>query len=266
MQQITSSSNSRFRAAVRLREGRQRRRHGKFLADGLRVIQRLVERGLVPDTLFFSADRMLEIETLSKQLPNCRNFMVEIPAAMMAQLAYGQRNSDLVAVFPTPDHSIDQLVLRSAIPLLVILDRIEKPGNIGAIFRTADAAGADGVLLSDCLADPWNPNAIRASSGTMLSIPWAESSAESIANWLTVRNIPIFTTQVDAAVDFWECDWRGPAAIVIGNEADGVRECWRSGSNQTGIRIPMAGIADSLNASITAALCLFEAARQRRVK
>lgn len=261
IQQLTSSSNPYFKSATKLREGRARRKQARFLIDGQREIERAIQCQFQPIELYFTSSNRSFIQSIQPldRLADVRAY--EITDAMMKTLAYGQREDDVVAVCQVPSGSLENLQLLAS-PLIAVLDNIEKPGNIGAIFRTADAVGADAVLLSDCGGDPFNPNAIRASSGTVFSVPFASDSASNIIEYLVARNIRIVTTRVDAHQSHWDCDWSGGIALVIGSEATGISDAWRK-TNMEGIRIPMAGIADSLNASITAAICLYEAARNR---
>jgi TrmH family RNA methyltransferase len=257
-QPITSAANPRLRAAVRLRDSRGRKKQGRFLVDGVRDFSRAVAGGLVPEEIYWDAGH-------DRPPPECLDRFADrifsLPTPLMQTLAYGERASELVGVFPRLSRGLDQLTIGDS-PLIVVLDGIEKPGNIGAVFRTADAVGADAVLLSDCLSDPCNPNAIRSSCGTVFSIPWAADSAVRIHAFLRQRQIRVHATRVDAELLYSACDWTGGVAMVIGNEAEGINDAWRTPETQ-GVRIPMLGIADSLNASITAAVCLYEAVRQR---
>lgn len=253
---ITSAANPRFRAALRLRQGRVRRRERRFLVDGRREIGRAIAAGFELQELYVATG-----SPSAESLGAVPELLVEVPPSLLDQIAYGDRNEGAVAIFATPEMPLNRLRLPEN-PLVVVLDRVEKPGNIGAVFRSADAAGANAVLLSDCAGDLFNPNLIRASLGTVFTTPSAEATATEVRQWLQTRNVRMIATRVDATATLWQTDWRGPAAIVIGSEATGLGDEW-SGEGIVGVRIPMAGVADSLNASVTAAICLFEAARQR---
>jgi TrmH family RNA methyltransferase len=146
---------------------------------------------------------------------------------------------------------------------LVVLDQLEKPGNLGAILRTADAAGVDAVLVADGAGDLYHPNVIRASCGALFALPVGIGSATNVRPWLEANRIRCIATRVDSSMDLWQQDWTGGVALVIGNEAEGLSTAWRE-SHISPVRIPMAGLVDSLNASVAAAVCLFEAVRQRR--
>jgi TrmH family RNA methyltransferase len=145
---------------------------------------------------------------------------------------------------------------------VAVLEKIEKPGNIGAVVRSADAAGVSAVIVADAAGDLYNPNAIRASLGTIFTLPvCAASSAETIA-WLRKQKFKIFAARVDGAMDYAACDFAGPCAFILGNEAEGLSGDWHS-DDITSIRLPMRGAADSLNVSATAAVLFYEALRQR---
>lgn len=184
-----------------------------------------------------------------------------LPPQLMEKLAYGQRSSLMVGQFLTPRHALTDLQLPRE-PLIVVLDRLEKPGNVGAILRSADAAGVDGVVISDGSDDLYHPNVIRASCGAVFHLPIALTASEPLRHWLAERQIRALATRVDAQSSLWETDFRGGVAILIGNEASGLPPSW---DDALGLRIPMQGVTDSLNASVSAAICLFEAVRQRRV-
>lgn len=261
-QTLTSSANPRLRAAIRLRDGRARRKQSRFLIDGAREIERAIECGFIPVEIYYTENHQLEIANWNSNSSLDKTSAFQLTPNLIRSLAYGDRDSDIVAVCNTPHSRLEQLQLPPA-PLIVVLDAIEKPGNIGAIFRTADASGADAVVLADCFGDQFNPNAIRASSGTVFSVPAANASVVETIDFLQQHHVRIVATRVDAVQSHWDCDWNGPVALVIGNEANGIGSAWRT-SDISGIKIPMAGIADSLNASITAAICLYEAARHRR--
>lgn len=256
---ITSAANPRFRAAARLRQGRVRRREGRFLVDGRREIGRAIAAGFELQELYVATG-----SPSAESLGAVPEILIEVPLPLLDQIAYGDRNEGAVAVFTTPALTLDRLRLPEN-PLVVVLDQVEKPGNIGAVFRSADAAGASAVLLSDCAGDLFNPNLIRASLGTVFTTPAAQATAAEVRHWLQDHQLRMLATRVDATATLWETDWRGPAAIVIGSEATGLGEAW-SGEGIVGVRVPMAGVADSLNASVTAAICLFEAARQRTTR
>jgi len=178
-------------------------------------------------------------------------------------MAFGDRSDGLLAVARIPDASLESLAARIPTrPLLVVLESVEKPGNLGAVLRTADGAGVDGLIVADPATDPWNPNAIRASLGTVFSAPLAVTDAGTLRAWLAGRDIRVVAAVVEAPGLYTEADLTGPVAIALGSEAHGLSDAWR-GEDVTAVRIPMLGIADSLNVSATAAILAYEARRQR---
>ena len=171
--------------------------------------------------------------------------------------------SGLVAVAKTPALEIERLQFASKKPLILVLDGIEKPGNLGACLRSAAATGADAVILTNPICDVFNPNAIRASRGCLFSVPLAVATSEEVIRLCSRLQIPVYTARVDGEIDFWRADFRGGAAIVLGNEAAGLQTSWSSSLCKSFV-IPMCDDTDSLNVSISAAVTLYEAVRQRR--
>jgi TrmH family RNA methyltransferase len=161
-----------------------------------------------------------------------------------------------------PPARLEDLVLGDD-PLVAVLERVEKPGNVGAVLRTADAAGVSALIVADPQTDLYNPNTIRASLGTIFTLPVAQATAEETLSWLRSRRLTVFTARVDATRPYTAADFRGPAAIVLGSEAEGLTSVW-SGAEIQAVSLPMRGAADSLNVSATAAVLFYEALRQRR--
>jgi TrmH family RNA methyltransferase len=181
---------------------------------------------------------------------------------VIAKLAFGDRSDGIVAIVRTGSTDLDSLRLTPGVPLVVVVEGVEKPGNLGAILRTADGAGASGLIAADPLTDLFNPNAIRASLGTIFRVPIAAAPTPATLDWLTSRGIAPIAAHVDATVPYTEVDMRGPVAIVLGSEATGLSAAWDD-PRVTSVRIPMLGTADSLNVSVAAAIVLYEAVRQR---
>lgn len=246
---------------MHLRDGRYRRQQEQFVIDGNREIERAIAAGIEIETLFCrdpdDGDQL--VLPLQDALPPQK--IVQLEKSLHARLAYGERHEGLIALAKTPARSLDMIQLPNA-PLVLLLDRLEKPGNIGAILRSADAAGVDAILLVDCLTDLFNPNVIRASSGTVFSRRIAVTNYEQANVWIRNKQLKIVATRVEATVPYWQNDYCQPTALLVGNEASGLQERWADHDVQA-VHIPMQGIADSLNASVTLAICLFEAVRQR---
>jgi TrmH family RNA methyltransferase len=257
---ITSPANPHVKRALSLRDRRERDRTGLTIVDGGRELRRAVEAGV--DVVEAFVD-----EVRCDDNPDCRAAVEALPGwasisgVVAARLAYGDRFEGVVAVVRQPSTALDSLELPDE-PLIVVLDGVEKPGNVGAILRSADAAGADAVLLADPRTDPFNPNVIRASLGTVFTVPFAAGPSSEVLACLVGRRIRVVAARVDAARLYTEADLRGPLAIVLGSEAEGLGGAW-SGAAVDAVRVPMLGIADSLNVAATAAVLLFEARRQR---
>ncbi|HSL75594.1 MAG TPA: RNA methyltransferase, partial [Candidatus Limnocylindrales bacterium] len=178
-----------------------------------------------------------------------------------AKLAFGDRTDGIVAVVRIPSMRLDDLTLPHE-PLVVVLEGVEKPGNLGAVLRSADGAGADALIAASPRTDLMNPNAIRASAGTIFSVPIAAAPTDEVIDWLRARSIRIVATLVDAERLYTDADLTGGVAVAFGSEAAGLTDAW-SASGIEAVRLPMRGIADSLNVSVSAAVVLYEARRQR---
>lgn len=260
MSDITSLHNPRLKAAARLRDRRDRMHEGRFLIDGRREIKRAVQGGVTIEEAFVREDA--DLQDLADRLRQSGTPVLVTASGPFEKLAFGDRDEGIVAVAQVPRRNLASLTLPPD-PLIAVLEGIEKPGNIGAVLRTADAAGISAVILADCVTDLYNPNAIRASLGAIFTVPvCAASSAETLA-WLKQQGVQVFAALVDGSVDYSSVSYRGPAAIVLGSESQGLRAQWR-GSEVTAVALPMHGIVDSLNVSATAAVLFYEAARQRR--
>lgn len=260
---ITSIQNPRVRSALALRDARERRRSGHLLVDGAREIGRALGAGLEAEECFVALDRIRSDEARATLAEVERRGVPVVPVSpsVLARIAFGERDEGLVLVAKAPSTSLERLQL-PPVPLVAVVDSIEKPGNLGAIARSADGAGVDALIVADPLADPWNPNAIRASVGTILALPLAVCWAGDARHFLERAGIRIVATRVDGAIPYTEADLSGPVAIVMGGEAEGLSTSWDD-LDVVGVRIPMRGIADSLNVSVSAAILFYEALRQR---
>ena len=261
---ITSLQNPRVKAAIRLRDGRHRRKQQQILIDGVRELSRAMQAAVVPVELFCCAG-LCQNEAAQTVLRDARGLdteVIEVSEAVFEKLAFGNRAEGIMAVAPTPTTSIDRLDLPDD-ALIGVLEGVEKPGNVGAVLRSADAAGLAAVIVADGRTDLFNPNAIRASLGTIFTMPVAEATSAETLRWLTDRGISVFAARVDGAIDYTAADYTGRAAIVLGSEAEGLTDVWSPGAVQA-VRLPMLGAADSLNVSVTAAVLFYEALRQRQ--
>jgi len=247
-----------------LRGRRERDRSGLTLIDGVRETARALAGGASLREIFVSLAacpdgecRQLVEALRARELP-----IFELGEQAFAKLAYGDRVDGVVAVAETPRHGLDDLVLPPE-PLIAVVEGVEKPGNLGAILRTADGAGMSAVIVAAPGTDLFNPNVIRASVGTVFSVPVSVASTGEVLAWLQRREIGIVAARVDGSVDYKAADYSGAVAIALGSEARGLSDAWAELA-QASVRVPMLGVADSLNVSATAAILFYEALRQRR--
>jgi TrmH family RNA methyltransferase len=260
---ISSVHNPRVKDAIRLRDRRHREKQGRILIDGLREVDRAVDAGVkvVETFVYRPACENQEAQSLLAKLAGRDVELLDVNQPVFEKLAYGERLEGLLAVALTPQATLDYLRLPQN-PLVAVLEGVEKPGNVGAVARTADGAGLSALVVADPRTDLFNPNTIRASLGTIFSLPVAAATAGEIIAWLEAKELAIYAARVDGSVLYTEVDYRRPAAIVLGSEAEGLTAAW-SGSGIQAIRLPMLGAADSLNVSTTAAVLFYEALRQR---
>ncbi|MFH1474652.1 MAG: TrmH family RNA methyltransferase [Chloroflexota bacterium] len=266
---ISSPANPRVRAALALRDRGGRAASGRLLVDGRREILRAIETGLtVREAFVATAADDPDTAAVVARLAAMGVPLVGVAGRAWTRLAYGERGSEIVAVVDAPSTDlahVEAILAARRNPLLIVVEDAEKPGNLGAIARSADGAGAAALLVAvgdSPAADPWNPNAIRASLGTVLGLPLAIAPTRTLLEWLRGHEIRIVAARVQAARDYREVDLRGPVAIVLGSEAGGLGPEWLA-DDVEGVRLPMLGRADSLNVAAAAAVLLYEARRQR---
>jgi TrmH family RNA methyltransferase len=262
-QHITSRQNARVKEAAKLRLGRQRERQGRFVIDGAREILRAIDAGIEIVEAFVCEPLATGVETLQAvtRLADTQAVRATVTEEVFEKLCFGDRTDGVLAIAKTPRRSLDQFKLPAA-PLVAVIEGVEKPGNVGAILRSADGAGADAVVVADPRTDLFNPNTIRASLGTVFGAHVCTATSEEVLAWLRALSIPLFTARPDAELIYTEANYRMGAAIVLGSEAEGLSPKWQ-GADVTGVRLPMRGIADSLNVSAAAAVLFYEAQRQR---
>ncbi len=260
---LTSTANPRVKAVAALRDRRERDRTGRTIVDGAREVRRAIDSGATIDEAFIcfpllqGADARAALDRLTEAgVP-----VTATSSTVFEKLAFGERAEGIVAVVRVPSLALDDLHL-PADPLVVVLEGVEKPGNLGAVLRSADGAGVDALIVADARTDPFNPNVIRASAGTVFSVPLAVAPADAVIAWLRERSIRIVATRVEASEAYVDADLCGPLALALGSETDGLTEQW-TGAGIEAVSLPMLGIADSLNVSVTAAILMYEALRQR---
>ena len=259
---INSPRNERIKAAVKLRRRKHRGRQGRTLIDGARELIRAVSAGVNVEEIYFctSLCGTTESRRLLAQLDEFEMDIYEVSEIVFEKLAYGERAEGFIGVATPPEIELDDLKLPQN-PLVAIVEGIEKPGNLGAIVRSADGAGISAVILADQKTDLFNPNAIRASLGTVFTMPVCAAPTREVYNWLKVQGFQVVVTAVEGAQSYTTLDYKPPTAIVLGAESTGVSSTWKEVRS---VSIPMMGVADSLNVSTSAAVLFYEAQRQRR--
>lgn len=260
---LTSVANPRVTAAAALRDRRDRERAGLTLIDGARELRRALDSGVevveafVCEPLLAGADARAALDRLRVLGTTIR----PTTEPVFAKIAFGERAEGLVAIARIPSTDLAGLVLPDD-ALVVVIEGVEKPGNLGAVLRSADGAGADAVIAASPRTDLFNPNTIRASAGTVFALPLAAAPAPDVLAWLRAGRFRIVAARVDAAASYTNTDLTGRLAIVLGAEADGLTGTW-TGDHVEPVRLPMLGVADSLNVSVSAAVLLYESRRQR---
>jgi TrmH family RNA methyltransferase len=262
MTTITSLHNWRVKGAVKLRDRRGRAQQGRFLIDGARELMRAIAGGVQLTELFVCPPscKSSESRQLLERLADIQAEVWHVAPEVFEKMAFGQRHDGLLAVAETPRRTLPDLSAGDG--LIAVLEGLEKPGNVGAVLRSADGAGVAGVVVADPGTDLWNPNCIRASLGTVFTVPLAQATASETLDWLRARGSKVFAARLDAERNYTDVDLRGNAAIVLGSEAAGLSDAWRD-AQITSIKLPMHGTADSLNVSAAAAVLFYEALRQR---
>jgi TrmH family RNA methyltransferase len=261
---ITSRQNERVKDAVKLRDRKGRERQGRIVIDGAREIARAIAAGVevveafVCEPMAASAEAHEAIELAC----SAGAAMATVTDEVFEKLCFGEGRDGLVAVARSPRRTLAGLALPAS-PLVAVIEGLEKPGNVGAIMRSADGAGVDAVIVADGHTDLFNPNAIRASLGTVFNAGVCAATAAETLAWLSGLGVPVYAAKPHATLLYAEADYRRGAAIVLGSEADGLSPAWDA-ADVTAIGLPMRGIADSLNVSATAAVLFYEAQRQRQ--
>lgn len=260
---ISSAQNPKIKKILSLQQkSSERRKEGLFIVEGQRELQHCINAGFEIDTIFFCPSILEGYDTegaVMSLLPEVRNF--EVTVDVYNKIAYRGGTEGVVAEVKVKKPALSSLALKEN-PLIVVLESVEKPGNLGAILRSADAAAADAVIVCDPLTDLYNPNLIRSSIGAIFSVPCVACSSEECIAFLKSKDIRILTAQLQDSELYYDTDMKCGTAIVMGTEATGLTDAWRKAADAH-IRIPMLGKLDSLNVSVSAAILLFEAVRQR---
>lgn len=261
LERITSAQNPKIKHLLALQEKSSlRREEGLFVVEGRREFSHALEAGFIPRTVFCCPEIAGEISPPGRDDNSL--LTIEVPPALYGKIALRGTTEGIVAEMYRRSFGLSDLRLGKN-PLIVVLESVEKPGNLGAVLRSADAAGADAVIVADPLTDLYNPNLIRASLGAVFTVPTVACSGAEAIDFLKKSGIQILTAQLQDSAPYYDVDMTRGTAIVMGTESTGLSDLWRL-SATSHILIPMLGRLDSLNVSVSAAILLYEAVRQRR--
>lgn len=260
---ISSTQNPRIKSILHLQKRRERDRTGLFLIEGTRELARALHGGVTIEEVFvcpvLTMDR--DEQDLVQELESRRIALTSVSQKIFARIAYREKTGGLLAVARKPRFTIADLP-QTDHPLYLVVERVEKPGNLGAIFRSADGAGATGILVTDPRTDLCNPNTIRASLGTVFTVPSAITDSATAIEWLKSNKVTVVITSPQAGTPHTRANLAVGCAIVVGSEDTGVTGRWLEAADER-VGIPMRGTADSLNVAAAAAILLYEALRQR---
>lgn len=264
MEKIISLQNSRIKNLVRLHKAQERKFQGKFLVEGCKEIELATITGHVMDSLFWAPMMGTSIDSVNKLGKNSDKTF-EITDEIFAKVAYREKSDGVLAVFNIQSIKLEDIKINEN-PLVVVLESIEKPGNLGAILRTCDAAAVSAIIICDPKTDIYNPNVVRASVGCLFTNKVVTCTNQEAIVWLQKNKIKTYAAAlVEDAEQYDLKNYTEPSAFIMGTEADGLSDFWLKESNEK-IIIPMMGKIDSLNVSVSTAILIFEAARQRKFK
>jgi RNA methyltransferase, TrmH family len=256
---ITSLQNPKIKNVLSLEKSRERKKQNQFAIEGVKELAFAIESGYKVVSVIFCPAIIGASEVLA--IVKNEQLLVPVDENVFSKIAYRESTGGVIALAEQKHHALSAIKL-GANPLLLVLESVEKPGNLGAVLRTADAASTDAVIICDPLVDLYNPNVIRSSVGCLFTNQLACATTAETIEWLNKNDILIYCTYLGASKGYHEVDFTKPCAIVMGTESTGLSERWTSHSSQNLI-IPMQGKIDSLNVSTAAAIVVFEASRQR---
>jgi len=261
---ISSPQNPLIKQLVLLKDkSRERKKTGLFLIEGKRELSLAIKGGYKLETLLFFPDLFSESE--AKAMSKYGIEIIEISKDIFQKLAHRDTTEGVIAVVNSKNHELENLKLETKNPLILVAEAPEKPGNIGALLRTADAANIDAVIIANPKSDLYNPNIIRSSVGCVFTTEISMASSEEVIAFLKTYNFNIFSAILQESKPYHTQDYTLPTAIVVGTEATGLTQEWRDAATQN-ISIPMQGVIDSMNVSVAAGILIFEAKRQRNFK
>jgi len=273
---ITSLQNPRIKSIVKLSSRRQRDADQRTVVEGVREVDRCLGAGIVPAEAYVCPELAMAdpaaadvAQRLTDMADRRLTQLFEVTPDVFAKIAYRGESGGLLLIIPYLTTSLDQLIATRKTnrpPFFAVIEGVEKPGNLGAILRTADAAGVDGLIICPGErgggTDLHNPNVVRASLGTLFTVPVAQAESATVLAWLGQHNITALAATPDGETPFTQAEMTGPVAVVAGSEAFGLTDLWLAGAQQR-VTIPMFGMADSLNLATSTALLLYEVVRQR---
>lgn len=261
MEKITSLQNTRIKNIVKLGKAKERREQDLFILEGARELTLALSGGYKPDSVFVCPELFTKTDYPHVLDSITEDLIYEVSQQVFEKVAYREGSDGLIALMKPKQHSLVDLSIKSN-PFIIILESVEKPGNLGAILRTADAAQVDAVIVCDPQTDVYNPNAIRSSVGCIFTVPVAVCSSTEALVWLKQQGITSYAAELQASEWYQDVNYTTPSAIVMGTEADGLTDFWLNNADKR-IKIPMRGKIDSLNVSVSTAVITFEAMRQR---
>lgn len=259
MKHIESLQNPLIKNVLKLQEkSRERRKQGLFVVEGKREVQLAIKGGYAIETILYVSEKV--DDSFVDQFYGCET--IQVTSEVYQKIAYRESTEGMMAIVKVKNHSLEHLQFQRKNPLILVAESIEKPGNIGAMLRTADAANIDAVILANPKTDIYNPNTIRSSVGCVFTNQIAIGNSEEVITFLKKLNISIYSATLQNSNSYTTEDYTNGSALVVGTEATGLTEIWRTQATQN-INIPMEGEIDSMNVSVAAAILIFEAKRQR---
>jgi len=261
MQYISSTQNALVKKVLQLQEkSRLRKKEGLFTVEGIRELELALKGGYELDTVLIYTELVSEDEI--NNLTNQQFNLISVSKEVLQKVAYRSSTEGVVAIVKTKSNSLESIVFNTKNPLILVAEAPEKPGNIGAILRTADAANIDAIFIANPKTDLYNPNIIRSSVGCVFTNQIATGNTEEIISFLSANSINIYAATLQNSNEYHQEDYTKATAIVVGTEATGLSQEWRDAAKQN-IIIPMQGQIDSMNVSVAAGVLIFEAKRQR---
>jgi TrmH family RNA methyltransferase len=254
MEKISSLQNPRFKLALRLHTSRGRQKQNRIIVFGSREVSRALDAGVRFSEIMIGGDHADQpqvvnfVQAMTSSIESGEVQCFELDSELFAKLAYGDRVDGLIGIADRPNTSLERFE-KDKMQLVIVIESLEKPGNVGAIARSADGCGADAILLADPQTDAFHPNAIRASMASVFSVPIAVGSSSEIQTWLRDNKFDVYVATPEAKHSLYETDLSGRCAFVFGNEANGLSRQWRDRGDWKFVKLPMLGIADSLNVS-----------------